>query len=162
MRTVARTGTTLLALGAATLLLGACGGDDPAPGAGDVQDAVAAAGGGAGAGTADDGPRPGDADACALYAADGQAFLDAYDYYGSGATSDPSDFYASLTTLAADVDAVPADEVSEAVLATAQEISASAEAAVPALEGGAGVDEVDATIGGLETLADTCSQLGVA
>ncbi len=164
MRTAARTSTTLIALAAAGLVLGACGSDDE-PTVADVQDAVAAAGDGdlaGAAGTVEEGARPGDADACALYAADGQAVVDAYDHYGSGATDDPSDFYAALETLAADIDAVAADEVSDVVLATAQEISASAAAAVPALEGGEGVEEVDATIGGLETLADTCAELGLS
>ncbi|MGY1740321.1 MULTISPECIES: hypothetical protein [unclassified Blastococcus] len=164
MRTVARTGTALLALGAAALVLTACGDDEPS--AADVADVVAAAGedGGAGAaGTAEEGSAaPGDADLCALYAADGQAFVDAYDYVGSGATDDVSELVAAADALAADIDAVPADEVSDALLGTAEEISASAAEVGPALEAGEGVEEIDATIGGLETLADTCAELGLA
>ena len=165
MRTTARTATTLIALGAASLLLGACGGDEPDVAA--LQDAVQdvaseAADGGDAAGTAEDGAQPGDADVCALYAADGQAFVDAYDYYGSGASDDPSELHAAAEALAADIDAVPADQVSSTVLATAEEISASAAGVVPALEAGEGVEEIDATISGLETLADTCAELGLA
>lgn len=162
MRTTARTGTALLALGAAALVLTACGGDDE-PSAADVADVVAAAGADRAAGTVEEGSAaPGDADVCALYAADGQAFVDAYDYVGSGATDDLSELTAAAETLAADVDAVPADEVSETVLATAQEISTAAAEVGPALAAGEGVEEIDATIGGLETLADTCTELGLA
>ena len=161
MRTVARTGTTLLALGAATLLLGACGSDpDPSD---DVRDVVAAAGDAGVAGTVEQGAAgSGDADVCALYAGDGEVLRSAYDDYGSGATDDPSALHDSLETLAADIDAVPADEVSDLVLAAAQEISAAAAAAVPALQDGAGVEEIDATVSGLETLADTCAELGLS
>ena len=162
MRTVARTGTTLLALGAATLLLGACGSDDPEPDVAAVQAAVdEAADGSVGgaAGTVEEGANPGDADVCARYAADGQAFVDAYDYLGSGATDDFSELVAAADALAADIDT--ADDVSDAVLGTAEEISASAAEVGPALESGAGVEEIDATIGGLDTLASTCAELGV-
>jgi hypothetical protein len=157
MRTTAVRTASLFAAGAAVLLLGACGGgDDPV--------ASAADGGAAGTveeGTPEDGPLPADADVCARYAADGQAFLDAYDAYGSGATADPGDLHASLETLAADVDSAPVGEVSPDVLTAVQETSAAAAEAVPALEGGEGVEEVDATIGGLESLTAACAALGL-
>ncbi|SEP21550.1 hypothetical protein [Trujillonella endophytica] len=163
MRTVARTGTTLLALSAAVLFLGACGENDE-PAASGAPGVVAEGGSGDGAaGTVEEGTTgPGDAAACGLYAADGETFRLAYDEYGSGSTDDPSTLVDSLDALAADIDAVPADEVSSPVLATATEISAAAAAAVPALEGGGGVEEIDATLAGLETLADTCAELGIA
>lgn len=52
-------------------------------------------------------------------------------------------------------------EVSPDVLAAAQETSAAAAEAVPALEGGEGVEEVDATIGALESLTDAGAALGL-
>jgi hypothetical protein len=62
---------------------------------------------------------------------------------------------------AADVDSAPVGEVSPDVLAAAQETSAAAAEAVPALEGGEGVEEVDATIGALESLTDAGAALGL-
>ncbi|MGY1745173.1 hypothetical protein [Blastococcus sp. SYSU D00695] len=158
MRTTARTATTLIALSATALLLGACGDDEPTTGGagGEAVDAGAA-------GTVEeDSASPGDADACALYLADGATLSSAYDEYGSGATSDPSGLLDALTALAGDIDAVDRDGVSEIVLGTAEEISQAAGEAGPALEGGAGVEELDATLSGLQTLADTCAEIGAA
>jgi hypothetical protein len=106
------------------------------------------------------GPLPGDPEACDRYATDGQTFQDAYDAYDGGATEDPSQLYAALTALAGDVHALDENHVTPAVYASAQDVSSAAGEAVPALQGGDGIEQVDAVSGGLEILADVCAAVG--